>query len=95
MSFYTMRIFGDIYPRWVVTHYITPLFAVGSYRGWNRNDHTELMTQRVVGTFANGAMYVICPILPISRLLHRLEIEYFKPHLKKDKEYEWAYREFF
>jgi hypothetical protein len=89
-----MRLIGDLYPRWVLTHYITPLFAVGTYRGWNRSDHTDLLTQRVGWGICNGAMYVICPILPISRLLPRLEIEYCKPHLKEDKRYEWAFKEF-
>lgn len=83
----------DLYHRWFLYGYL-PLFGgVGFYRGINSSKEDDLMITRTAKGFGNGVYYIFAPYYPICKTIGRLEIEYFKPHLREKNQ--WVYRELF
>lgn len=82
--------------------YFAAMSASGFYSGWNarterqgKNKYKEaklLKTERLFGSVLNGAMYGICPIIPVMNRIVRLEVA-CDPSLDK---YDYAeyYKEF-
>jgi len=87
-----MRLFGDIYPRWILTRYIPCIGAWGFYRGfYAREEDKALLVNKILQSTTNACLYLTCPFYPLFQQSARFEIALLKPHLAEKNE--WAFRE--